>query len=92
MATIRKPVRIERDMGLPPPFEELMHQNESNRGDSPNHIPDNYGNHESWNDYTLPDEHALLHVTNRRKVPLKKTNSFVVCFPAIFIILYILTA
>ncbi|RWR91208.1 kinesin-like protein KIN-7O isoform X1 [Cinnamomum micranthum f. kanehirae] len=75
IATVRKPVRTERDMGLPPPFEELIHQNEVKMGDSPSHLSENCGNHESLNDYALPDEHALLHVTNRRKVPLKRRNS-----------------
>lgn len=83
IATVRKPVRTERDMGLPPPFEELIHQNEVKMGDSPGHLSENCGNHESLNDYALPDEHALLHVTNRRKVPLKRRNSLAVCFPVV---------
>lgn len=77
---IREPLRAERDMGLPVPFEELIQDNDVSRGGSTNHSAENYRNMDSGNNCTLPDEHALLRVTNRRKVPLKKTTSPVVCF------------
>ncbi|XP_077222911.1 P-loop containing nucleoside triphosphate hydrolases superfamily protein isoform X2 [Tasmannia lanceolata] len=75
-AIVTEAVRNKRGMDLPLPFEELV-QNEVGIGANPNatSLPDNYGNNDSWDECSLPDAHALLHVTNRRKMPLKKTSS-----------------
>ncbi|XP_058114053.1 kinesin-like protein KIN-7I isoform X2 [Magnolia sinica] len=74
---IKEPVRAERDMGLPIPFEELVHESDVSTGDNTSRSSVNYGNNDSWDNCILPDPDALLHVTNRRKVPLKKKSSLV---------------
>ncbi|XP_038975024.1 kinesin-like protein KIN-7I [Phoenix dactylifera] len=72
-ASIIESIRHERDMGLPLPFEELMHENEAamdeNNGDAC--LPDSAENENECKDFLLPDAHALLHVTSRRKMHVK---------------------
>ncbi|EMS49270.1 hypothetical protein TRIUR3_29836 [Triticum urartu] len=58
-------VRDERNMGMPPCFEELMQESYASNGE-----PSAHGcsfSDLSNEDVSLPDAHALLHVTSRRK-------------------------
>ncbi|XP_021308138.1 kinesin-like protein KIN-7I isoform X2 [Sorghum bicolor] len=57
-------IRNRRDMGMPPLFEELM--KESNDEPCANAYSSGDMSKDS-EDVSLPDSHALLHVTNRRK-------------------------
>ncbi|KAK2634402.1 hypothetical protein Ddye_029194 [Dipteronia dyeriana] len=68
-----KSVRPERHIGPLLPFEELV--NETEVGDESCKQEDCKIN--SLEDCNIPDPCALLHVTNRRKVPLRKQSSFV---------------
>ncbi|XP_020396532.1 kinesin-like protein KIN-7I isoform X4 [Zea mays] len=66
-------VRNERDMGMPPLFEELMQ--ESNDEPCANVYSSGPGNvSKDSEDVPLPDSHALLHVTNRRKPKAMKSD------------------
>ncbi|ONM55045.1 Kinesin-like protein KIN-7O [Zea mays] len=66
-------VRNERDMGMPPLFEELMQ--ESNDEPCANVYSSGPGNvSKDSEDVPLPDSHALLHVTNRRKPKAMKKS------------------
>ncbi|KAG1326558.1 kinesin-like protein KIN-7I [Cocos nucifera] len=79
-ASIIEPIRHERDMSLPLPFEELMHENETamdeNNGDAC--LPDSAENENECKDFLLPDAHALLHVTSRRKMHVKGGHGLIV--------------
>jgi len=70
--------RDGRDENMPPPFEELMQESEVATdalcGDSC--IPDLKDN---WDEFSLPDAHALLHVTSRRKIHHGRAGSLPVC-------------
>lgn len=75
-------------MSLPLPFEELMHENEAamdeNNGNA--YLPDSAEDENDCKEFLLPDAHALLHVTSRRKMHVKVNGSFLVslsvhCFP-----------
>ncbi|KAK3228736.1 hypothetical protein Dsin_000617 [Dipteronia sinensis] len=72
-ASAVKSVRPERHIGPLLPFEELV--NETEVGDESCKQEDCKIN--SLEDCNIPDPCALLHVTNRRKVPLRKQSSFV---------------
>ncbi|KAJ4706756.1 Kinesin-like protein [Melia azedarach] len=69
-----KSVRPERNMGPLLPFEELV--NETELGDESCEQEEDCRN-DSLEDCNLPDPCALLNITNRRKVPLKKQSSSV---------------
>lgn len=73
-ASATKSRRPERAVGPLVPFDELVNETEvedrSCKQDE-HFIP--------LEDCSLPEPHALLHVTNRRKAPIKKQNSSVVC-------------
>ncbi|KAJ0984893.1 hypothetical protein J5N97_003249 [Dioscorea zingiberensis] len=71
MATIKTCVSNGRDEGLPPPFEELMQQNEVLVKDQCSDSLPDYENNDKL-DSCLPDVHALVHVTNRRKFHSKR--------------------
>ncbi|XP_047047888.1 kinesin-like protein KIN-7I isoform X1 [Lolium rigidum] len=59
----------ERDMGMPPSFEELMQESPASYSE-PAH---GCSSSDLWNeDISLPDSHALLNVTSRRKPSTKK--------------------
>ncbi|KAK1630932.1 hypothetical protein QYE76_005247 [Lolium multiflorum] len=59
----------ERDMGMPPSFEELMQESPASNSE-PAH---GCSSSDLWNeDISLPDSHALLNVTSRRKPSTKK--------------------
>nr|XP_051187767.1 kinesin-like protein KIN-7I isoform X3 [Lolium perenne] len=59
----------ERDMGMPPSFEELMQESPASNSE-PAH---GCSSSDLWNeDISLPDSHALLNVTSRRKPNTKK--------------------
>ncbi|KAA8517248.1 hypothetical protein F0562_017500 [Nyssa sinensis] len=69
-ASAVKPFRADRDMGPLLPFEELV--NEANVDDSCKQEEDS--NNSALEDCTLPDPRDLLHITSRRKVPLRKKS------------------
>ncbi|XP_047060950.1 kinesin-like protein KIN-7I [Lolium rigidum] len=59
----------ERDMGMPPSFEELMQESPASYSE-PAH---GCSSSDLWNeDISLPDSHALFNVTSRRKPSIKK--------------------
>ncbi|CAN6166983.1 unnamed protein product [Urochloa humidicola] len=62
----RSAVRNERNMGMPPCFEELM-QGSYASNDEPAVACSSSDMSKDSEDLSLPDSHALLHVTNRRK-------------------------
>ncbi|CAL9754688.1 unnamed protein product [Musa acuminata subsp. burmannicoides] len=70
--------RHDSDIGLPIPFEELMQEIETSVGNMNRDafMPDNMENGCDVKDLTFPDAHALLHVTDRRKIHSKTTGSF----------------
>ncbi|PIA24696.1 hypothetical protein AQUCO_105200001v1, partial [Aquilegia coerulea] len=75
-ASLEEPVRPERNMGLPRPFEELVRETEPVRLRSSKYCTP--GKHSSENlleECLLPDARSLLNVTNRRKTQVKKKNS-----------------
>ncbi|KAM0895644.1 hypothetical protein ACQ4PT_023704 [Festuca glaucescens] len=60
----------ERDMGMPPCFEELMQESPASNSEPSAH---GCSSSDLWNeDISLPDSHALLNVTSRRKPNTKK--------------------
>lgn len=81
-----KSVRPERNMGPLLPFEELV--NETELGDESCEQEEDCRN-DSLEDCNLPDPCALLNITNRRKVPLKKQSSSVVRILPLLAHLYI---
>ncbi|CAL9151481.1 unnamed protein product [Musa hybrid cultivar] len=70
--------RHDSDIGLPIPFEELMQEIETSVGNMNRDafMPDNMETGCDVKDLTFPDAHALLHVTDRRKIHSKTTGSF----------------
>ncbi|CAL5369966.1 unnamed protein product [Camellia sinensis] len=72
-ASAVKPMRSERDMGPLLPFEELV---DDASMDNPCK-PKEECNNNTIEDCTLPDSRALLHVTNRKKAPLRKKSLLV---------------
>lgn len=71
-----KPMKGSRDMGPLIPFDELVTETEVG-ADSPQQ--DENCSNNTLEDCTLPDPCTLLHVTNRRKVPLRKKSLLEVC-------------
>ncbi|RVW92156.1 Kinesin-like protein KIN-7O [Vitis vinifera] len=65
-------MRPDRDVGPLVPFEELVNTIEVGVDESCKQEEDCHKN--ALEDCTLPDPRALLHVTNRRKVPLRKKS------------------
>lgn len=63
-------------MGPLLPFEELVSETEM---EDESCKEDEDGRSYSSEDCNLPDPCALLNITSRRKVPLKKQSPFVVC-------------
>ncbi|WOL06441.1 kinesin-like protein KIN-7I isoform X3 [Canna indica] len=65
----REHIRHDSDIGLHVPFEELIQENTiSLDGMNPDACgPDNLENYSDDKDFSFPDAHALLHVTDRRK-------------------------
>lgn len=76
-ASTVKSMRPDRDVGPLVPFEELVNTIEVGVDESCKQEEDCHKN--ALEDCTLPDPRALLHVTNRRKVPLRKKSLPVVC-------------
>ncbi|KAM7524434.1 hypothetical protein LguiA_014336 [Lonicera macranthoides] len=64
-ASAVKPMRSKSEMGPLVPFEELVNEASTQEEDSHNN---------ALEDCTLPDPRALLHVTSRRKPPLRKKS------------------
>lgn len=73
-ASVVKSTRPEREMGPLLPFEELLSETEM---EDESCKQDEDGRSYSSEDCNLPDPCALLNITSRRKVPLKKQSSFV---------------
>ncbi|WJZ93819.1 hypothetical protein VitviT2T_012726 [Vitis vinifera] len=71
-ASTVKSMRPDRDVGPLVPFEELVNTIEVGVDESCKQEEDCHKN--ALEDCTLPDPRALLHVTNRRKVPLRKKS------------------
>lgn len=71
-------VRDGQGKDLPPPFEELMQQDEVSIEDqySDHYLSDKENNADL--DFSLPDARALLHVTSRRKF-----QSTRICLPSV---------
>ncbi|XP_042515640.1 kinesin-like protein KIN-7O isoform X2 [Macadamia integrifolia] len=76
-ASVMKTTRAQRDMGLPIPFEELIKESEVTTFPQDTCRTDKTCSNDSAEDCAVPDARALLHVTNRRKLPLKKKSSTV---------------
>ena len=66
-------VRNERNMGMPPRFEELIQESYASNDEPCANACSPIDMAEDSEDVSLPDSHALLHVTNRRK-----TNTMVI--------------
>lgn len=81
-ASTVKSMRPDRDLGPLVPFEELQNTIEVGLDESCSQEEDCHKN--ALEDCNLPDPRALLHVTNRRKVPIKKKSLLVVCNAASF--------
>lgn len=79
-ASFEEPIRPERDTGLPVPFEKLENNNEVSSSYIPRStcLPNKNAKSDLPRDCIGPGENALLHVTNRRKPPLKKKSTHVV--------------
>lgn len=77
LATVKMCVRDGQGKDLPPPFEELMQQDEVSIEDqySDHYLSDKENNADL--DFSLPDARALLHVTSRRKF-----QSTRICLPS----------
>lgn len=71
-ASAIKPMRNKRDMGPLLPFEELV--NEADNAEEESSKQDEDFENNMSEDCNLPDPCALLHITNRRKVPLRKKS------------------
>ncbi|XP_038702163.1 kinesin-like protein KIN-7O isoform X2 [Tripterygium wilfordii] len=71
-ASTVKSTRVDHDVGPLVPFEKLVNENEVVDDRSK---PCKDENNDVARDCTLPDPHALLHVTNRRKAPPRKKGS-----------------
>ncbi|KAH7511752.1 hypothetical protein FEM48_Zijuj12G0016100 [Ziziphus jujuba var. spinosa] len=69
-ASAMKPMKRKRDMGPLLPFEELV--NGADNAEEESRKQDEYFKTNTSEDCNLPDPCALLHITNRRKVPLRK--------------------
>ncbi|XP_020110350.1 kinesin-like protein KIN-7I isoform X2 [Ananas comosus] len=67
VAMARESTGHERRRGLLPPFEKLMQENE---------IAEDDLSDKDTEDIFLPDVRSLLHVTNRRKINVNATDSF----------------
>ncbi|XP_042409385.1 kinesin-like protein KIN-7I isoform X2 [Zingiber officinale] len=67
-------IRHDSDIGFHVPFEELIKENNVNP-DNMNHdasLPDNSEDDYDCKNFFFPDAHALLHVTDRKKIHSKK--------------------
>lgn len=76
-ASAAKPMRLKRDIGPLLPFEELVHEIEVSENESCKE--DEESKSITLEDCALPDPCALLHVTNRRKVPPRTKSLPLVC-------------
>lgn len=72
-----KPMKRKRDMGPLLPFEELV--NGADNAEEESRKQDEYFKTNTSEDCNLPDPCALLHITNRRKMPLRKKGLPMVC-------------
>jgi len=67
-------VRNERNMGMPPRFEELIQESYASNDEPCANACSPINMAEDSEDVSLPDSHALLHVTNRRKTNTMKSD------------------
>jgi len=67
-------VRNERNMGMPPRFEELIQESYASNDEPCANACSPINMAEDSEDVSLPDSHALLHVTNRRKTNTMKKS------------------
>ncbi|XP_039795249.1 kinesin-like protein KIN-7I isoform X9 [Panicum virgatum] len=67
-------VRNERNMGMPPRFEELIQESYASNDEPCANACSPIDMAEDSEDVSLPDSHALLHVTNRRKTNTMKKS------------------
>ncbi|PAN12480.1 hypothetical protein PAHAL_2G267900 [Panicum hallii] len=67
-------VRNERNMGMPPHFEELMQGSYASNDEPCANACSPSDMAKYTEDVSLPDSHALLHVTNRRKTNTMKKS------------------
>ncbi|RLM84956.1 hypothetical protein C2845_PM04G12870 [Panicum miliaceum] len=67
-------VRNERNMGMPPHFEELMQGSYASNDEPCANACSPSDMAKDTEDVSLPDSHALLHVTNRRKTNTMKKS------------------
>lgn len=75
-----KSMRTECDLGPVLPFEQLLNETEVVDESSKQ---DEDCNDDSSQNCNLPGPHTLLHVTNRRKVPLRKQSTLVCTIPVL---------
>ncbi|KAF6147992.1 hypothetical protein GIB67_024167 [Kingdonia uniflora] len=71
--SISEPVRPERDMGLPLPFEQLLNENQEGKGNISlyNSLLPDKSNANLSEICVIPNARSLLNVTNRKKGPKK---------------------
>ncbi|KAJ7976625.1 Kinesin-like protein [Quillaja saponaria] len=67
-----KPIRPKRDIGPLVPFKELVNETDTSADQSCEEDDDNRS--DTSRNCSLPDPCALLHVTNRRKVPQRRKS------------------
>lgn len=67
--------RDRRDGNMPPPFKELMQGSDVSM-DALNPETCMSDLEDKGDGFSLPDAHALLHVTSRRKIHHRKVGSF----------------
>lgn len=72
-----KPMKSKRDMGPLLPFEELVNEADIAEEES-SKLDEDFKTNIS-EDCNLPDPCALLHITNRKKGPLRKKSLPMVC-------------
>ncbi|XP_071737421.1 kinesin-like protein KIN-7O [Rutidosis leptorrhynchoides] len=68
-ASAMKPVRVDRERGPLLPFDALVNDNTSNTCNQ-----ERDRNNVTSRDFGLPDSRSLIHVTSRKKPPIKKKN------------------
>uniref|UniRef100_K3ZQ54 Kinesin motor domain-containing protein n=1 Tax=Setaria italica TaxID=4555 RepID=K3ZQ54_SETIT len=67
-------VRNERNMGIPPRFEELMQGSYASNDEPSSGACSSSDISKDSEDVSLPDSHALLHVTRRKPNTMKKSD------------------
>lgn len=81
-------MRSKRNMGMPPSFEELTEGSYARNGAPFAQACSSSDMSKDSEDVSLPDSHALLHVTNRRKTNTMVTDSTNSTFELLVFYLY----